>query len=64
MKTKLNQFLRRLRNDIFDESEDQFHGSYEEQTVRHIFGDLDDESELFERFNVTSKCWTILKATG
>ena len=20
--------------------------------------------ELFERFNVTSKCWTILKATG
>ena len=33
------------------------------ETVRDIFGDSDDESELFERFNVTSKCWTILKAT-
>ena len=41
----------------------QFHGFYEDQTVRDIFGDLDDESEFFERFNVTSKCWTILKAT-
>ena len=41
----------------------QFHGFYEDQTVRDIFGDSDDESELLERFNVTSKCWTILKAT-
>ena len=76
MKTKLNQSgsvvmqesdeledLERLANDIFDESEDQFHGFYQDQTVQDIFGDSDDESELFERFNVTSKCWTILKAT-
>ena len=27
-------------------------------------GDSDDESEPFEGFNVTSKCWTILKTTG
>ena len=54
----------RLANDIFDESEDQFHGFYEDQTVRDIFDDSDDESELFERFNVTSKCWTILKQLG
>ena len=56
--------LERLANDIFDEEGYQFHGFYENQTVRDIFGDSDDESELFERFNVTSKCWTILKAAG
>ena len=55
--------LERLANDIFDESEAQFHGFYENQTVRDIFGDSHDESEFFERLNVTSKCWTILKAT-
>ena len=65
MKTKLNQSgsvvmqesdeledLERLANDIFDESEDQFHGFYQDLTVQDIFGDSDDESELFERFNV------------
>ena len=33
---------------MFDESEEegyQFHGFYEDQTVRDIFGDSDDESE-------------------
>ena len=57
--------LERLANYIFDESEDQFYGFYQDQTIQDIFGDSDNESELFfERFNVTSKCWTILKATG
>ena len=59
--------LKRLSNDIFDKSEKegyQLHGFYEDQTVRDISGDSGDESELFERFNITSKCWTILKATG
>ena len=54
----------RLAKNIFDESEDQFHGFYEDQTVRDTFDESDDESELFERFNVTSKCWAILKQLG
>ena len=50
--------LERLANDIFCESEEegyQFHGLYEDQTVRRVFGDSDDESEPFEGFNVDAR---------
>ena len=62
----MNAVLGRLASDIFESEKEryQFHGFYEDQTVRDIFGNSDDGSELFERFNVTSECWTILKATG
>ena len=47
--------LEQLANDIFGESEDEnyeFHGFYDDDTVRQIFGDSDDEAEPFEGFDV------------
>ena len=43
--------VERLANEIFGESEDhEFHGFYNDETVREIFGDSDDEAEPFEGF--------------
>ena len=47
--------LEQLANDIFGESEDEnyeFHGFYDDDTVRQIFGDSDDEAEPFEGLDV------------
>ena len=45
--------VERLANEIFGESEDkdhEFHGFYNDETVRQISGDSDDEAEPFEGF--------------
>ena len=50
--------LERLAKDIFCESEEegyQFHGFYEYETVRGVFGDSVDESEPFEGFSVDAR---------
>ena len=47
--------LEQLANDIFWESEDknyEFHGFYDDDTVRQIFGDSDDKAEPFKGFDV------------
>ena len=44
-----------LANEVFGESEDkdhEFHGFYNDETVRQIFGDSDDEAEPFAGFSL------------